>query len=163
VARLGTDPGSTRKVLCGIEPKFTRDPERVKLATSLPAELRVSLRRSFRCPCSAEYVSPHRITGSVLEEDAGEQELSACEELTGSRPDGCPWRVLSDPWVSEVVRAHKWFKEHQLETRYGGAPPSSIVWGVEVYDAALNSVQVHDFREDSEEREKQAREREQRR
>lgn len=62
--------------------------------------------------------------------------------------------------MSEVIRAHRWWKVGELSTRYGGRVPERLAWGLEVYDAALNTVQCHDMREDREKREAERRERE---
>ena len=59
----------------------------------------------------------------------------------------CPWQALKDPFVATVQRSHRWFRERQLETRWGGRVPSVIVEAVEAYDATLNAVQVYDMRE----------------
>ncbi len=78
-----------------------------------------------------------------------------CEIPTGSRPTSCPHRALADPFVLEIIKAHRWRAEGSLRERYGGAPPSYVLDAIEVYDAALNATQVHDIREDRAEREKQ--------
>lgn len=82
--------------------------------------------------------------------------LAEAEVATGTRPLGCPWKALSDPFVSEVMRAHRWWKSGQLEARYAGRVPAFIVQAVEVFDSALNSVQVHDIREEQKQREEEA-------
>lgn len=115
----------------------------------------------MRCECSGERFGLDAIReapefGHVLADAIGDN----CEEATGERPAGCPWRAFADPYVGEVLRAYRWWKAGQLETRYAGAVPASIAWGVEVYDAALNSVQVVDMRADREKREADARDRE---
>lgn len=86
-------------------------------------------------------------------DDAGERNLERAEEATGVRPLGCPWRSLDDPFVSEVIRAHRWWKTSQLDARYGGEIPPDIMLGVETFDAALEAVRATDARLDSEERE----------
>lgn len=73
--------------------------------------------------------------------------LSTCETATGVRPTECPWSALRDPFVAEVVRAHAWRELGQLGVRYPLGVPSRVVWGVEAYASALNSVQVYDIRE----------------
>lgn len=127
----------------------------------MPDELRAELRRSFRCGCGGEGWDrkPYRVTLAVLDTDPGEQILAGCERATGVRPDSCPWASLSDPFVREVMRAHRWDATGQLDARYGGHCPERIWWGVGVYAAALNAVQVHDMREDRKAREAEARER----
>ena len=80
--------------------------------------------------------------------------------MTGIEPVSCPWRAFSDPYVAEVLRAYRWWKAGQLESRYPGGVPAPIASGVEVYDSALNSVQVVDMRADREKREAERKERE---
>lgn len=127
----------------------------------MPDGLRAELRRSYRCGCDGEAWPrlPYRVTLAVLESDAGEQVLTSCSEATGTRPATCPWASFADPYVAEVIRAHRWWKAGELSTRYGRVP-LRIVEGIEVYDAALNAVQVHDMREDREKRADEARKRE---
>ena len=113
----------------------------------------------MRCPCSGErYDDEIRVTTG--DGDIAEAILDGCEEATGERPSGCPWRAFSDPYVAEVLRAYRWWKAGQLESRYPGGVPAPIASGVEVYDSALNSVQVVDMRADREKREAERKERE---
>lgn len=107
----------------------------------------------MRCSCAGERFDLDDVRVTMGEGDPAEAILDGCEEATGERPRGCPWRAYADPYVAEVLRAYRWWKAGQLEARYAGDVPASIAWGVEVYDAALNSVQVHDMREDREKRE----------
>lgn len=124
----------------------------------MPPDLRRELRKSFRCPCSGERFDrrPYRLTQADLESDPGEQVLRFCEEASGMRPTGCPHRALSDPYVLEIISAHRYGKG-ALAEKYGGPPPAWVIEGVETYDAALNVVQVHDIRADRAEREEAAR------
>ena len=89
--------------------------------------------------------------------DGAEQVASANERVTGDRPDGCPWRAYEDPFVGEVLRAYRHWKERQLHLVWGADPPVALMRGIEVYDAALNAIRANDIRE---EREKNKRERE---
>lgn len=114
----------------------------------------------MRCPCAGESYPLRSIRVTTGEGDPAECILDGCEEATGERPIGCPWQSYSDPYVAEVLRAHRWWRSGQLADRYAGSIPASIAWGVEVYDAALNSVQVYDMRADREKREADRRERE---
>lgn len=54
---------------------------------------------------------------------------------------------MRDPFVIAVVRAHRWFKDGQLAVRWPN-PPEALLRGLEVYDAALNRVVVHDLEAD---------------
>lgn len=92
-------------------------------------------------------------------DDLGEQVLVEAEKACGVRPAGCPWATLRDPYVGEVIRAHRWAQWGELANRYGGRVPERVMWGVEVYDAALNSVKVRDMRDEAAERKREARER----
>jgi hypothetical protein len=76
--------------------------------------------------------------------------LRGLEEASGERIYTCPWQALRSPFVGLVIRSYQWWKEHQLETRWGGAVPEAIARGVEVYDIALRAVQAHDFRVEQE-------------
>lgn len=100
------------------------------------------------------------MTLRVLEDDPGERILTDCQEASGERPSGCPWASFADPFIVEVIRAHRWWKAGELSTRYGGLVSARIVWGIEVYDSALNGVQVYDMRLDREKREEERREQE---
>lgn len=114
----------------------------------LGESFRQRLRDSYVCDCGPRTVPVGRLTSARLDTDPGEKILSECEEATGTRPSGCPWRALRDPYVAQVVRSHRWWKAGQLADRWGGEIPASIVWGIDVYDAALNAVLAHDARED---------------
>lgn len=46
--------------------------------------------------------------------------------------------------MGHVVRSHRWYKERQLETKWGGAVPQAVIDGVTIYDAALQRVANHD-------------------
>ena len=109
----------------------------------------------MRCDCGPERWSdkPFRL---ALVDDIGERVLRDCEEATGERPVGCPWAALRDPFVGEVVRMHRHWKEGAVSIE---TLPASIVAGLETFDAALNSVQIHDMREDREERKREAEQR----
>ena len=74
------------------------------------------------------------------------------EAACGMRPAGCLWSAFRDPFVGEVIRAHRWAAWGELASRYGGRVPERVMWGVEVYDAALNSVRSRDMRDDAEKR-----------
>lgn len=95
-----------------------------------------------------------RLTRSRLELDPGERSLVSAEKASGGRPAGCPWRSLSDPFVIDVVRAHRWWKSGQLATKYPAGVPDEILWGVEEFDMARDSVTATDRRLDDEERER---------
>lgn len=63
---------------------------------------------------------------------------------------------MRDPFVAAVLTSWRWWKERQLDTRWGGAVPHAIVLGIEVYDAALRTVQSHDLRREQERRDREA-------
>lgn len=94
-----------------------------------------------------------------VEHDLGEQVLRDCEDASGERPRGCPWWSMHDPMVVETMRAHRWWIKGELGTKYPLGIPAWLEWSVETYDAALNAVQVHDMREEREEREREAKQR----
>lgn len=114
------------------------------------------------CDCEGEAWSsrPLRvIAAGEICDDPGERVYSLCEAATGSRPVGCPWWSLRDPFVAETVRAYGWREAGQLEVKYPLGVPARIVWGVEVYASALNSVRVFDIREREAERQRHGEER----
>ncbi len=123
----------------------------------MSGELGRKLREGYRCDCDGR----DRVVRvcDVGDGDPSEQILAAIEVATGDRPDGCPWRSFRDPFVAEVLSAYRWWKARQLSTRWPD-PPVALLRGIEVYDAALNAVQVHDLRKEREKRETAARERE---
>ena len=61
------------------------------------------------------------------EGDPAEAILDGCEEATGERPRGCPWRSYADPYVAEVLRVYRWWKAGQLEARYAYEKCLSLV------------------------------------
>jgi hypothetical protein len=47
-----------------------------------------------------------------------------------------------------VIRAHRHWKVGELSALYPDGVPEALRFGIEVYDAALNAIQVTDMRED---------------
>lgn len=94
------------------------------------------------------------------ESDPSEQIFAGVEAATGTRGSACPWRAFRDPFVAEVLRAYRHWKERQLSLVWGTAPPAALMRGLEVYAAALNGTQAHDIREERKRRERENRERE---
>ena len=115
-----------------------------------------ALRDSYRCDCDGKV----RRLRVLSREDGAEQVASNVEAITGQRYDGCPWRAYEDPFVGEVLRAYRHWKERSLHLVWGDDPPVALIRGLEVYDSALNSVQAHDIREERKRRERENRERE---
>lgn len=113
------------------------------------------------CDCEGEGHShaPARVvaSGCPVEADPGESILRDCEATTGVRPVGCPWAALRDPFVAEVIRAHAWREDGQLDVRYPLGVPSRVASGLEIYRVALNAVRVHDQREDRKRRDEERR------
>jgi hypothetical protein len=64
------------------------------------------------------------------------------------RPDTCPWRAISHPYSQAVIRAHRHWKVGELSALYPDGVPEALRFGIEVYDAALNAIQVADIRAD---------------
>lgn len=67
---------------------------------------------------------------------------------------------MRDPFVAEVVQAYRWHEAGQLDLKYPLGVPNVVMWGIEQWASALNSVQVHDMREERERREREFEERE---
>lgn len=84
--------------------------------------------------------------------------MAGIGRATGTRPVTCPWRGIDNPFVQNVLRAHRWFKEGQLEAIYPNGIPEAIRRGIEVYESAINAIQVADIREDRENRKRDAKE-----
>lgn len=83
--------------------------------------------------------------GRIIErDDLGEKMLSAWSEAAGgTRLTTCPWWALRDPFVIQVLAAHRWFREGQLALRWP-VLPEALARGLEVYDTALLTVQAND-------------------
>ena len=64
------------------------------------------------------------------------------------RPETCPWSAISHPYSQAVIRAHRHWKVGELSALYPDGVPEALRFGIEVYDAALNAIQVTDMRED---------------
>lgn len=86
--------------------------------------------------------------------------LASCEEATGSEPAGCPWAAMRDPFVLEVIQAHRWSESGQLDVHYPSGIPNVVKLGVEWWAGAVSSVQTHDIREDRRRRAREEAERE---
>lgn len=87
--------------------------------------------------------------------DGVEQVLTSLERITGTRQTACPWRAYEDPFVAEVLRAHRHWKERQLHLVWGHDPPAALMRGIEVYDSALNAIRANDIHEDREKRKRE--------
>ncbi len=125
---------------------------------AIPEPLREQLRRSYRCGCVEPWDKrPGRVTLAVLTGDPGEQSLDHMHEATGTRQHACPWQALRDPFVRSVLAAHRHWIKGELASRMGRVP-EALMQGLEIFDAALNAVQVTDLRAEREEREERAEE-----
>lgn len=118
---------------------------------------RAALRASYRCDCVERHDRrPGRVTAADLDMDPAEGILAGIERATGVRPDGCPTRVLADPFVAAVIRAHRPYVKGELSARHGRSMPIALAAGVDCFDAALNAIEVADMREDKAERDRAA-------
>lgn len=130
------------------------------------------LRRSWRCPCGSWAHKPGRTVQleahlaaydpysaeTVTEpHDPGEQIIRELQNITGVRMPGCPYRVFDDPFVGEVLTAHKHWRQGVLDV---GRQPAAIVSGVETYDSALNLIRNHDMQKRADDLEEERRQRE---
>jgi len=79
----------------------------------------------------------------------------AIERVTGERGDGCPWRASRDLFVQRVVSSHRHWTKGELGSRWGGnrRVPEALLRGCEIFDAALQSVQSFDIKQQSQPRE----------
>lgn len=69
-------------------------------------------------------------------------ELAACEELTGDRPNACPWWGFHDPDVRAVLAAADFWESGQLREYWGDDPPYWLVLGVQHYRRILERVRL---------------------
>src|SRR5690606_23945629 len=115
---------------CGAEPADRWDPIQREVCGKLDDDTRRDLRRSLRCACGEWRNARGREVAQ--ESDPGEQLLAAMEKATRLRQTTCPWQALRDPFTIEVLRAHRWWKERQLEAMYAGAVPEAVRRGVDV-------------------------------
>ncbi|MGE0400843.1 MAG: hypothetical protein AB7T06_29300 [Kofleriaceae bacterium] len=72
------------------------------------------------------------------------------QKASGLRIDGCPWRALYDPFVAAVTHAHAWWKSGQLAVLYPTGVPVAIMRGIEVFEGASRTVEVHDIERERE-------------
>lgn len=89
----------------------------------------------------------------MLENDPAEQVLEHMKDATGLRQTACPWQAFGDPFVQQVLRAHRWWAKGELATRYGRPIPEALKQGLDIFDAALSAVTNTDSRADREDRE----------
>ena len=92
----------------------------------------------------------------MLDSDSGEQILRGIERATGTRPEGCPHRAVSDPFVQACLRSLRWFRTGELAARWGGQLPAALALGVECLAAAVDAIEVADMREERARREAEA-------
>jgi hypothetical protein len=142
--------------MCGADPRELRDLDHRDAAErAAAAGIALTLRRSYGCDCVERWDRrPGRITLPTLEGDPAEQVLDGIERDTGTRPSGCPWRALRDPFVQRVLRAHRGFAHGDMSARLGGRTPAALVAGVEAFDAAKNAIEAADIRADRAEAER---------
>lgn len=67
-------------------------------------------------------------------------------DASGFRQTTCPWRALHEGFVAAVLEAHRWWVKGALSL---DTIPEALRRGINVYDGALNSVQVHDLRKET--------------
>ncbi len=108
----------------------------------------MGLRRSYRCDCVERWdARSGRITLPVLEADLAEQAFRGIESDTGTKPDGCPWRALRDPFVRQVLHVYPaWKTGHDVN-------PARLRNAVQAYHAALNAIEVADMKRERKRRE----------
>lgn len=99
------------------------------------------------------YEVPDEDIGVVV--DPGERIIRKAASITGARWATCPWQAMLDPFVGAVVNAHRWRKSGELTARWPEVP-HALASGIEIYDAALQSVIAHDMREAAKEQERKA-------
>lgn len=91
-------------------------------------------RRSWRCGCDGE---SDRLPGRVAN-DGVEGASEAIEEVTGERPQTCPWWSVESALVREVMGVHAAIvHEVAAATLDMEALPNRVAEGVRVYTMAL--------------------------
>ena len=63
---------------------------------------------------------------------------------------------MADPFVQACIRSLRWFRTGELAARWGGELPAALALGVECLDAAVQSIEIHDMREERARREAEA-------
>lgn len=124
-----------------------------QITTKFSANIRHELRRSYRCDCGGDRWTGARVVSTPVDRDPGESNLASIEDATGIRPEGCPWRALSHPFVRHVMTARRHWSKGALSVE---DMPHALRTGLEIYDAAVSSIEVTDIRADREKRKAEA-------
>ena len=77
--------------------------------------------------------------------DIGENILREIEQAGGTRPHGCPWSALADPYVQAVIGAYRWNEKGTLAQRWGIDPPHALMLGIETVGRAMTAIENHDL------------------
>jgi hypothetical protein len=77
---------------------------------------------------------------------------NAIESMTGHRPSGCPWSVLSDPFVQRVIIAHEHREKGSLALAYP-RPSHRLIEGLTFYSRTLESLDEQQLEQDRKQRE----------
>ena len=128
-----------------------------QITSKFSAQLRYELRRSYECDCDGERWCGARVVTTPLERDPGERNQKLIDDATGIHPIGCPWRALAHPFVRAVMTARRHWSNGAISVE---DMPHALRTGLEIYDAAISSIEVTDIREDREKREAERRKRE---
>lgn len=81
------------------------------------------------------------------------------EQLTGHRPDSCPWRAFYDPFVAKVVHVAVLAEKGLGASELGDDPPAIILDALPLYFRAYNATKAHDMDLERKQREAQNRQR----
>jgi hypothetical protein len=94
------------------------------------------VRRAYGCDCDG--VS-HRepLKDKVVFVDGARMQQ---DNLLGTRPVTCPWRVFSDPLVRDVMSAYPLYESGQLALLIGSDPPKRLIQGIAEYHSALRTI-----------------------
>jgi len=147
-ARLGGQRTGIAIIPCGADPSICsveQERHRGYQWENTPAitEYARSLRQSYKCDCDG--VS-HLLAGNIVDPTLvmANGLRKAIEKTTGVAPNTCPWRSFYSEDMRQVLRAHRWFKEGQLES-YLPNPPHWLIEALTVYNSAFESTRAAIF------------------
>jgi hypothetical protein len=128
-----------------------------QITSKFSAQLRHELRRSYGCDCDGDRWRGARVVTTPIDRDPGERNHKMIDDATGVYPIGCPWRSIAHPFVRAVMTARKHWSKGAISVE---DMPHVLRTGLEIFDAAVSSIEVTDMRKDREDREAERRKRE---
>jgi len=83
----------------------------------------------------------------------------AMEEMTGHRPESCPWRSFYSPLVSECISIASLAEKSIGAAALGDDPPATLLDGVQLYMRARDVTLADEQRREHEKRMSEAKQR----